>query len=60
MYIYLLFLLFSGAVWQQMWRNAWLAVYARRGRRPNVRVLLCGAITFLWDRERISNEEVVR
>lgn len=57
--IHILFL-FSGVAWPQMWRSAWLAVCARRGRRPNVRVLLCGAVTFLWDRERVSNEEVVR
>lgn len=37
-----------------------LAISGHRRTRPSGRVLLCGAVAFLWDRERIGNEDVIR
>ena len=37
-----------------------LAKGGQKGRRPSGRVLLCGAVAFLWEREKIGNEEVIR
>ena len=31
----------------------------QRIKRPSGRVLLCGAVTFLWERERIGNDDVI-
>lgn len=47
----------GASLWQWMYK---LAIGGQRRKRPNGRVLLCGAVAFLWERERIGNEDVIR
>lgn len=45
------------SLWQWICK---LAISGHRRKMPSGRVLLCGAVAFLWDRERIGNEDVIR
>lgn len=47
----------GASLWQWMCR---LAVGGQRRKKPSGRVLLCGGVAFLWERERIGNEDVIR
>ena len=47
----------GAAMWQQM---CVVAMDSQRGKRPSGRVLLYGAVAFLWERERIGNDDVIR
>ena len=47
-------------MWRWVCEGVQSRVGAPRGKRPSGRMLMCGAVAFLWDRERIGNEEVAR
>ena len=51
-------LLIGSFLWHRIWPSACRAVCYLRSKKTNGRILLCGALAFLWDKEGVSDEEI--